>query len=72
MTNDIVVAQVRYFGDEDDVFLFSSDKLAEDYVYNYFSTSRDEVPHIDELYERLSEKEIGYFHIYYRTIDEAS
>ncbi len=71
MTNDIVVAQVRYFGDEDDVFLFSNDKLAEDYVYRYFEYTRDEVPHIDELYEQLSQKDIGYFSIYYRTVDEA-
>ena len=70
MTNNIVVAQVRYFGDEDDVFLFSEDLLAEDYIYDYFEYTRDEFPHIDELPEHLSAQDIGYFSIYYRSVDE--
>ena len=69
--NDIVVAQARHYGEEDDVFLFSNDELAEDWIYRYFEFTRDELPHIDELSEFLMENEIGYFSVYYRTIDEA-
>ena len=38
--------------------------------YDYFEYTRDEFPHIDELSEHLSAQDIGYFSIYYRSVDE--
>jgi|ETNmetMinimDraft_21_1059911.scaffolds.fasta_scaffold454784_1 hypothetical protein len=65
---NIVVAQTRYSGDEDDVFLFSTRELAEEYIFRYFSQVEHGLVDIDELETYLFENDIGYFSIFDRYV----
>ena len=66
MKQNIVVAQTRYSGGEDDVFLFSTRELAEEYIFRYFEWEGDK--DIDTLATYLFENDIGYFSIYDRSV----
>jgi len=69
---NIVVAQTHYSGGEDEVFLFSTRKLAEEYIFRYFSqVIKDTIVEgadIDDLNDYLFEYDIGYFSIYDRVV----
>ena len=72
--NEVYVLQIRFSGEEDEVFLFRQLRDARLKVYEYFG---EEAPNwqnqfstesLDSLEERLFTEDKGYFSIYTTTI----
>ena len=63
---EVYVLQIRFSGEEDEVFLFQRHHDAELKVYEYFGEGY--ATGIDELEEKLFAEDKGYFSIYTTTI----
>ena len=59
----VYTLKIRYSGEEDDVYVFSTKEKAEAKVFEYFE--KQQVPNwsIDDFQEYLFSKDIGYFDI---------
>ena len=59
----VYTLKIRYSGEEDDVFVFSTKEKAEAKVFEYFE--KQQVPNwnIDDFQEYLFSNDIGYFDI---------
>ena len=64
----VYVVKARYFGEEDDVFLFDNIEKAKAAVFEYFHRFEEdciqEFKSIDDFENYLIEEELGYFSIY--------
>jgi hypothetical protein len=59
--NELYVLQIRYSGEEDDVFLFRTEQDAELKVFEYFQEKQNIT--IEELESRYFGEDKGYFTI---------
>ena len=60
----VYTLKIRYIGEEDDVYVFSTKEKAEAKVFEYFEkTDLRETFCIEELQEHLFHLDIGYFDI---------
>lgn len=69
--NEVYVLQIRYSGEDDEVFLFRYLKDARAKVYDFFGeqTPQSITSHsIDKLEQRYFDQDKGYFSIYTTTI----
>ena len=60
----VYTLKIRFSGEEDDVYVFSTKEKAEAKVFEYFEKSHlRQTRSIDELREHLFHLDIGYFDI---------
>ena len=59
----VYILKIRYSGEEDDVFVFSTREKAETYVYTYFEHITKPQMKLDDFEEYLFVADIGYFNI---------
>tara|TARA_Y100001973_G_C5207872_1_gene342960 strand:+ start:6045 stop:6386 length:342 start_codon:yes stop_codon:yes gene_type:complete len=63
----VYVLKARYYGEEDDVFLFDSRQKAEEAAFDYFHRFGEERQEFESFYDfvdYLADEEIGYLSIY--------
>lgn len=58
----VYTLKIRWEGEEDEVFVFSSTKKAKDYVFEYFRADPDDMSW-SNLVDALEMEDIGYFDI---------
>jgi hypothetical protein len=61
--NELYVLQIRYTGDEDDVFLFRTKQDAELKVFEYFEEKPTRYKSLEELESIYFREDKGYFTI---------
>ena len=59
----VYTLKIRYSGEEDDVFVFSSKEKAEAKAFEYFEKQDVSNWNIDDFEEYLFSRDIGYFDI---------
>ena len=59
----VYTLKIRYSGEEDDVFVFSTREKAEAQVYAYFEHIEKPQMKLDDFQEYLFSQDIGYFDI---------
>ena len=60
---DFYTLKIRYSGEEDDVFVFSSKENAEAQVYEYFGHIEKPLMKLEDFQRFLARQDIGYFNI---------
>tara|TARA_B100000287_G_scaffold146428_1_gene138140 strand:- start:160 stop:366 length:207 start_codon:yes stop_codon:yes gene_type:complete len=65
----VYTLKIRYSGEEDDVFVFSTREKAEAQVYAYFEHITKPRMKIDDFQEYLFVADIGYFDIEHQEIN---
>tara|TARA_R100000700_G_C3167829_1_gene142742 strand:+ start:381 stop:602 length:222 start_codon:yes stop_codon:yes gene_type:complete len=63
VTKYVYVLQIRYSGNEDDVYVFSTREKAEAMVYEFFEHIEEPRMKLDDFEEYLFSQDIGYFTI---------
>ena len=65
----VYTLKIRYSGEEDDVFVFSTKEKAEAQVYEYFDHIEKPLMKLDDFEEYLFSQDIGYFDIEHNKIN---